>query len=202
MALGIKGLNEQNEYRRYYPGGEVTAHIIGFTGDKRRGPGRHRARAAGVARRHARKPPRDHQPPRRHRRGRRSDPCAAGRPRPRAVDRLAAAVPRVSRAEGGGRAQQGEGRRPRRPRRAERRDPRARELADVQPEPPRQGRARADAQSRAHRHVRARLDDEAVHDRRGARSRQGASRHGDPDGGGHADDRPATRSTTRIAQGR
>jgi cell division protein FtsI (penicillin-binding protein 3) len=34
MALGIKGLNEQNEYRRYYPGGDVTAQIVGFTGDK------------------------------------------------------------------------------------------------------------------------------------------------------------------------
>ena len=34
MALGIQGLNEQNEYRRYYPGGEVTAQMIGFTGDK------------------------------------------------------------------------------------------------------------------------------------------------------------------------
>ena len=63
-----------------------------------RGPGRHRARAAGVARRHAGQPARDHQPPRRHRRGRRGDPRAAGRPRSRAVDRLAAAVPRVSRA--------------------------------------------------------------------------------------------------------
>src|SRR5689334_1875318 len=34
MQLGIKGLYEQNENRRYYPGGEVTAQIIGFTGDK------------------------------------------------------------------------------------------------------------------------------------------------------------------------
>src|SRR6185369_14827135 len=34
MELGIKGLYEQNEYRRYYSGGEVTAQIIGFTGDK------------------------------------------------------------------------------------------------------------------------------------------------------------------------
>jgi len=34
LAIGIQGLNEQNEYRRYYPGGEVTAQIIGFTGDK------------------------------------------------------------------------------------------------------------------------------------------------------------------------
>jgi len=37
MALHIKGLNEQNEYRRYYPGGEVTAHIVGFTGDRDQG---------------------------------------------------------------------------------------------------------------------------------------------------------------------
>jgi cell division protein FtsI (penicillin-binding protein 3) len=37
MAIGIKGLNEQNEYRRYYPAGEVTAHILGFTGDRDRG---------------------------------------------------------------------------------------------------------------------------------------------------------------------
>jgi len=34
MALKIKGLNDQNEYRRYYPGGDVTAQIVGFTGDK------------------------------------------------------------------------------------------------------------------------------------------------------------------------
>jgi len=31
-ALGIKGISEQREFRRYYPGGEVTAHVIGFTG--------------------------------------------------------------------------------------------------------------------------------------------------------------------------
>jgi len=37
MALGIKGLNEQNEYRRFYPGGEMTAQVVGFTGDKDRG---------------------------------------------------------------------------------------------------------------------------------------------------------------------
>ncbi len=34
MALQIAGLHDQNEYRRYYPGGEVTAHILGFTGDR------------------------------------------------------------------------------------------------------------------------------------------------------------------------
>ena len=34
MALRIAGLHDQSEYRRYYPGGEVTAHIVGFTGDR------------------------------------------------------------------------------------------------------------------------------------------------------------------------
>jgi cell division protein FtsI (penicillin-binding protein 3) len=37
MQLGIKGLNEQNEYRRYYPAGDVSAQIVGFTGDQDRG---------------------------------------------------------------------------------------------------------------------------------------------------------------------
>ena len=31
-ALGLKGIHDHPEYRRYYPGGEVTAHVIGFTG--------------------------------------------------------------------------------------------------------------------------------------------------------------------------
>ncbi len=31
-ALGVKGIYQHPEYRRYYPGGEVTAHVIGFTG--------------------------------------------------------------------------------------------------------------------------------------------------------------------------
>jgi cell division protein FtsI (penicillin-binding protein 3) len=31
MALDIPGVATQREYRRYYPAGEVTAHIIGFT---------------------------------------------------------------------------------------------------------------------------------------------------------------------------
>jgi cell division protein FtsI (penicillin-binding protein 3) len=31
-ALGLKGIHDHVEYRRYYPGGEVTAHVIGFTG--------------------------------------------------------------------------------------------------------------------------------------------------------------------------
>ena len=34
MALRIPGLNEQNEYRRYYPAGDTMSHILGFTGDR------------------------------------------------------------------------------------------------------------------------------------------------------------------------
>jgi cell division protein FtsI (penicillin-binding protein 3) len=30
--LGVPGVHQQNEYRRYYPGGETMAHVIGFTG--------------------------------------------------------------------------------------------------------------------------------------------------------------------------
>ena len=33
MALGIKGLHDQNEYRRFYPAGESMSHILGFTGE-------------------------------------------------------------------------------------------------------------------------------------------------------------------------
>jgi cell division protein FtsI (penicillin-binding protein 3) len=31
-ALGLKGVHQHREFRRYYPGGEVTAHVLGFTG--------------------------------------------------------------------------------------------------------------------------------------------------------------------------
>lgn len=30
--LGIAGIHQQSEYRRYYPGGETLAHVVGFTG--------------------------------------------------------------------------------------------------------------------------------------------------------------------------
>lgn len=35
--LGIAGIYQQQEFRRYYPGGEVTAHVIGFTGVEDKG---------------------------------------------------------------------------------------------------------------------------------------------------------------------
>ena len=31
LSLGIPGINVQREYRRYYPAGEVTGHLVGFT---------------------------------------------------------------------------------------------------------------------------------------------------------------------------
>jgi cell division protein FtsI (penicillin-binding protein 3) len=31
--LEIKGIHDQNEYRRYYPGGDTISHVLGFTGD-------------------------------------------------------------------------------------------------------------------------------------------------------------------------
>ncbi|HLW74606.1 MAG TPA: penicillin-binding protein 2 [Gammaproteobacteria bacterium] len=37
MALGIPGVYTQREYRRYYPAGEVTAHVLGFTNVDDRG---------------------------------------------------------------------------------------------------------------------------------------------------------------------
>jgi cell division protein FtsI (penicillin-binding protein 3) len=33
MRLRIKGIYDQTEYRRYYPGGETMSHVLGFTGD-------------------------------------------------------------------------------------------------------------------------------------------------------------------------
>lgn len=31
LSLGVKGVYEEREYHRYYPAGEVTAHLVGFT---------------------------------------------------------------------------------------------------------------------------------------------------------------------------
>ena len=36
-ALKLPGIHQQREYRRYYPAGEVTAHVLGFTGSEDRG---------------------------------------------------------------------------------------------------------------------------------------------------------------------
>lgn len=31
MAIGVPGINEEREYKRFYPSGEVMAHVLGFT---------------------------------------------------------------------------------------------------------------------------------------------------------------------------
>ncbi|MDR3213398.1 MAG: penicillin-binding protein 2 [Azoarcus sp.] len=36
-ALGLPGIHQQNEFRRFYPSGEVMAHMLGFTGVEDRG---------------------------------------------------------------------------------------------------------------------------------------------------------------------
>ncbi len=36
-ALGLPGIHQQREYRRYYPAGEVTSHMLGFTGVEDKG---------------------------------------------------------------------------------------------------------------------------------------------------------------------
>ena len=105
MALRIQGLLRAERVppllsRRRGDGARRRLH-------RRRGhrPGRHRARAAGVARAAC---PGSRRViinrTRRRRRGRRGDPRAAGGPRPRALDRHAPAVPRVPRAQGRGRS--------------------------------------------------------------------------------------------------
>ena len=37
MKLGIPGIAKQQEYRRFYPAGEMMAHVVGFTGVDGRG---------------------------------------------------------------------------------------------------------------------------------------------------------------------
>ncbi|MDP1765873.1 MAG: penicillin-binding protein 2 [Methylotenera sp.] len=39
MKLGIPGIDLQREYKRYYPAGDVTAHMVGFTGPGDKGAG-------------------------------------------------------------------------------------------------------------------------------------------------------------------
>ena len=47
VELGIPGIFLQREYRRYYPAGEVMAHLIGFTDVDDDGQEAHRARVRG-----------------------------------------------------------------------------------------------------------------------------------------------------------
>ena len=48
--LGIPGVSFEREYKRFYPNGEVTAHLLGFTNLDEEGSGRPRARLRPLAR--------------------------------------------------------------------------------------------------------------------------------------------------------
>ncbi len=158
------------------PAARVPPLLPGGRGDGARGrlhrhrrqrAGGHRARPAILARGHARKPQGDQGQEGTHRRGRGEPARAARRQGAAALDRPAPAVPRAPRAQGRGRGQP----RPRRlagdARRAHGRGPGAREPARLQPQQPRQRDRPADAQPLGDGHLRAGLDDEALHRRRG-----------------------------------
>ena len=189
-ALKIKGVHDQTEYRRFYPGGDTMSHILGFTGDRDVGQegieltqqewlgGKPGSRRVII-----------------NRRGEVVEDVesirAPGRTRPRARDRLEAPVPAfrelkaavdANRAKAGGLvipdAQSGE-------------IPAPRQLADVQPGMRATAwRASECAQPRADRRFRTGLDAEAVHDRIGTRERKIPTRYGYRDWTGHADPRP------------
>jgi hypothetical protein len=76
-AMKFPGVHQEKEYRRFYPTGDMTAHIVGFTGVDDKGlegvelAFQQPAGASGQSYR-------DSRPARQHRRGRRRDQAAAG----------------------------------------------------------------------------------------------------------------------------
>ena len=167
-ALGIPGVYLLREYRRYYPAGEVTGHVVGFTTVDDKGQeglelgfdqllerrGRRQARDAGLVR-----------PLRRERR---EHPRAAPGPRPRHQHRSAHSVSGLPRAEGGDAGISRARRLGDRHRCGHRRSAGDGESALVQPERSRAAEARPVPQPRRHRHFRAGLERQALHHGRGA----------------------------------
>jgi cell division protein FtsI (penicillin-binding protein 3) len=162
-ALNLPGIHQQREYRRYYPAGDVTAHMLGFTGVEDRGqegielafdaqlagkPGSRRVIKDRLGRIvedvESIKPPQD------------------GKDLTLALDAkvqyLAFALAEHKAKAGGVVVLDVQ----------DRRGAGAGQLPSLQPEQPRQADRRATAQPRADRHLRARLDDEALHRRAGA----------------------------------
>ena len=76
VKLGIPGVSLQREYRRYYPDGEVTAHLLGFTDVDDNGQEGMELAASEPGGRRRRQPARD-QGQARRRRGRRGQPAPA-----------------------------------------------------------------------------------------------------------------------------
>ena len=88
LALGIPGVNGQREYKRYYPSGEVMAHVLGFTNiDDRGQEGLELAYDDWLAGKPGAQA-RDPRSPRANRRGRRAGARAEAGPRPHlSIDR-------------------------------------------------------------------------------------------------------------------
>ena len=177
LALGVKGIHQVREYKRKYPEGEAAAHVVGFTNVEDHGQeGIELAFQKDLAGRNGtRRVIKD-------RLGRVVEDVgdsvgAARRPRHRARGRLQGPVLRLPAHPRCGRRAQGQGRQRRRARRADRRDPRARELPELRAVGPQEPERRPAAQPCAHRHLRARLDDEALHRRLGAGDRAGHPEH-------------------------
>ena len=78
-ALGLKGIYQHREYRRYYPGGEVTAHLVGFTGVDDAGQEGIELAFQSQLGGHPRNAARSQGPAGPHRRGRGIDPLRPGR---------------------------------------------------------------------------------------------------------------------------
>ena len=74
VELNIPGVFLQREYRRYYPAGEVMAHLIGFTDIDDNGQEALELAFESTLDRQARQPARDQGPARPHHRGRREHP--------------------------------------------------------------------------------------------------------------------------------
>jgi cell division protein FtsI (penicillin-binding protein 3) len=162
-ALKLPGVHQEKEYRRFYPTGDMTAHIVGFTGVDDKGlEGVELAfQAACLGRPGSRT--RHPRPARQHRRGCRRDQAAAGWQGCSPGARLQDPVPGLQPAAR--RRSRSTMPRPVAPSSSmpHRRNPGAGQLADLQPEQPRAPVRRATAQPRNDRYLRAGFGDEAVY---------------------------------------
>ncbi len=179
MQLGLPGVGTVREYQRFYPAGEVAGHVVGFTDVDDQGQEGPRGRVRPLAQR------RERQQARvagsawsRDRRRRAPEPRASGQGSAY-EHRPAAAVPRLPRAEARGGGQPRAFRFGRRARPEHGRSARDGEPAVVQPERSLAVSRRAVSESRRHRHVRARLELQAVRAGRGARERLVQPAHDD-----------------------
>jgi cell division protein FtsI (penicillin-binding protein 3) len=146
LKLQIAGIETRKEYKRFYPQGEVMAHVVGFTNVEDAGQdgmelGMQKTLAGVTGSRRVIK-----------------DRRAARRPRPGAVARQQDPVHRVFPSQGNGRQVQGQGRRRGGDRHQDRRGAGAGQPADLQPEQPLDPDRRHAAQPRDHRHLRAGFD--------------------------------------------